>query len=135
MSRKPKSAATKKPLRKFASNEVEEYFLSLPESSRRTLEKFRDRVKTMLKNPEEVISYQIPTFKYNGRGLIAYAAFKNHWSVFTLSMASMKKLKDDLEGYDVSGVTMHFDYDKAFPAGLLKKIISVRKKEIEERWG
>ena len=74
---------------------VDEYLATQPEEVRATLEKVRKAIKAAVPKAEEVISYQIPTYKYNGP-VAAFAAFPNHCSFFTTSHAIMKAFKDDL---------------------------------------
>ncbi|MDP9230728.1 MAG: DUF1801 domain-containing protein, partial [Bacteroidota bacterium] len=59
---------------------VDDYLNNVPEKERAVLEKLRRTIKSVVPKAEEVISYQMPTFKYNG-GLVSYAAFKNHCSL------------------------------------------------------
>jgi len=72
----------------------------------------------------EVISYGIPTFKYKG-GLIAYAAFANHCSLFPGSSV-LDDFKQELKPFRASKGTLHFPVDKPFPAPLLKKLVRAR---------
>ena len=51
----------------------------------------------------ETISYQMPTFKYEGKALVGYAAFTNHLSLFPYSNGVMSQLKEELAAYDTSG--------------------------------
>jgi len=118
---------------KTSAATVDQYLTALPENARTTLEKIRKTIKAAVPKAEEVISYQIPTYKYNGRAFIAFAGFKNHCSVFTMSHAVMKQFKDDLKDYDTSGVTIHFPLDKPLPAALVKKLCAAKITENEEK--
>lgn len=62
------------------ANEVEAYLAALPEEQRATLETVRATIQATAPDATETISYQIPTFRWGGRGLVAYAAFKKHYS-------------------------------------------------------
>ncbi len=114
----------------FAS--VEDYLHMQEEPARNTLQKMRATIKALVPAAEEVISYQIPTFKYNGP-VAAFAAFKNHCSFFTMSHAVMKTFKEELKPYKTSGVTIHFPLDKPLPAALIKKLVTAKMKENAER--
>ncbi|RYY70169.1 MAG: hypothetical protein EOO13_07410 [Chitinophagaceae bacterium] len=104
---------------------IDAYLEEVPEIPRKTLQKIRRTIRAAAPNATELISYQIPTFKQE-YSLIAFAAFKNHCSVFTMSDAVMATLAKDLEPYDCKGITIHFPLDKALPAPLLKKIVQLR---------
>lgn len=118
--------------------DVDEYLMTLPPDAQAALQKLRKMIQTILPDAEEAISYQIPTVKYKGRGLIAYAAFKNHCSIFPMSKAVMKTLEKDLEPYETSGTsgsTIHFQPDKVPPVALIRKIIKARLEEQKPKAG
>lgn len=108
--------------------DVDEYLARLPEGARATLEKIRKTIRSVVPKATEVISYQMPMFKLNGRGLVAFAAFKNHCSLFPMSKAVIKAHQDELKKYETSTGT-RFPLDKPLPATLLKKIIKQRLAE------
>ena len=62
--------------------DVEGYLARVPLIQRKALEQLRRTIKSVVPEAVEVISYQIPTFKLNGRMLVAYAAFNGHCSFF-----------------------------------------------------
>jgi len=105
---------------------VEEYLAAVPEPARSTLEKVRATIRSVVP-PEttEVISYQMPTFRYKG-ALFAYAAFSDHCSLFPMGSAAIEAFADELKGYRTSKGTIHFPLDKPSPAPLLKKMVKAR---------
>lgn len=118
-----------------APSTVEDYLAEVPEEARAALEKLRKTIKAAAPDTTETISYQMPTFKYQGRALVGFAAFKNHSSIFPYSTGVMDSLREDLKPYDTSGkgATIRFPADKPPPASLVKKIIKTRIQEIESR--
>ena len=54
---------------------VEDYLAALPQEARAALEKLRKTIRAAAPEATETISYQMPTFKDNGRFLVSYAAF------------------------------------------------------------
>jgi uncharacterized protein YdhG (YjbR/CyaY superfamily) len=113
---------------------VEDYFSQVPEEARAALEKLRKTIKAAAPNTTETISYQMPTFKYQGRALVGIAAFKSHCSLFPYSTKVMDSLNEELHAYDTSGKgTIRFSADKPLPAALVKKIVKTRIDEIERR--
>ena len=69
-------------MRKSISTTVSGYLSSVPREQRAALEKLRSTIKSIFPDATEGISYDIPTFKLNGRMLVSYAAFKKHCSFF-----------------------------------------------------
>ena len=115
-----------------SSSEVEDYLADVSPEARATLEKLRQTIKAVVPSAVEVISYQIPTFKLNGRMLVSYAAFKNHCSFFP-GAAPIKAHEDELKSYKTSKGTIRFATGKPLPAALVKKLVRTRIKEHEAR--
>ena len=116
-----------------ASSSVDEYLTDVPKEARAVLEKLRKTIKTAAPNTTETISYQMPTFKYRGRALLGFAAFKNHCSLFPYSTGVMDLFKGELKAYETSKGTIRFPTDKPLPDGLVKKIVKARMEEIDTR--
>lgn len=114
------------------AKDVDAYLATVPEDTRVVLQKLREAIKSAAPEAEELISYQMPAYRYKGR-LVYFAAFKNHCSFFGVSQSVLKKFSKELEPFDVSGTTIHFSADKPLPATLVKKIVRARVKENEER--
>lgn len=109
---------------------IDAYLNALPEEQSIALEDLRKTITSIVPKAEEVISYQIPAFKYNGK-LVAFAAFKDHCSFFPLNSTLIKELSEDLKDYKTSPGTIQFTVDKPLPSALVKKIVEARMKENE----
>jgi uncharacterized protein YdhG (YjbR/CyaY superfamily) len=59
------------------TDQVEDYLAGLPEAPPVALEKLGKTIKAAAPSATETISYQMPTFKLDGRFRVSYAAFKN----------------------------------------------------------
>jgi uncharacterized protein YdhG (YjbR/CyaY superfamily) len=108
---------------------VEEYMAALPEASRVALEKLRTTIKAAAPEATDAISYQMPAFKEQGRSLVCYAAFKDHYSLFPMSMKVIEEHKEALKPYLTGKGTIRFDMDEPLPAALVKKIVNSRMRE------
>ena len=115
------------------SEGIDEYLAGVPEPARGTLNKVRAAIRSAVP-PEatEAITYGIPTFKYKG-SLLAFAAFKNHCSLFPMSLAVIAGFKNELKGFHTSKGTIHFPQDKPLPAALVKKMVKARLAEKERK--
>jgi uncharacterized protein YdhG (YjbR/CyaY superfamily) len=118
-------------LQKPAKN-VDEYLAAAPEETRPVLVKLRKTIRASAPMAEEVISYQIPTYRYHGP-LVHFAAFKSHCSFFGVSKSVMDRLSNELKPWDTSGTTIHFSAKNPLPASLVKKIVKARIEENEAR--
>src|SRR5664279_3184185 len=117
---------------KAASKTVEEYLARVAEPARTTLNEIRAVIRSVVPaEATEVISYGVPTFKYNGP-VIWFAAFSKHCSVFPTASV-IEKFKDELKDYRTSKGTIQFPVDKPLPATLLKKMVRARLAEIENK--
>ena len=117
-----------------APRNIDDYLAAVPEEARVVLEALRRAIKAAAPDATEVISYQMPTFRYRG-ALVAFAAFKNHCSLFPMSTSVLITLKDELAPYDTARTkgTIRFPFGKPPPAALVKKIVKARMKENEAR--
>ena len=98
----------------------------------RFLKSFAGQSGPLRKKAEEVISYQIPTFKYHGP-LVFFAAFRNHCSFYVVSKSIMETFSSELRLWDTSGTTIHFSAKNPLPVSLVKKIVKARIEENEAR--
>jgi uncharacterized protein YdhG (YjbR/CyaY superfamily) len=112
---------------------IDDYLSTVPGEARVTLEKLRKTIRAAAPKATETISYQIPTFKLDGRPLVGFAAFKNHCSFYAMSPEVMDAHKNDLESYKTSKGTIRFPIDKPLPAELVRKLVKARIKENKAR--
>ena len=110
---------------------VDEYLDKLPADVRTVLEKLRTTIKTTAPKAEEVISYGMPGYKYQGP-LVYFAAFNNHCSFFPGS-SQIIKLYDELKSFKTAKGTIQFTTDKPLPSAIVKKIVKARMQENEAR--
>jgi uncharacterized protein YdhG (YjbR/CyaY superfamily) len=110
---------------------VNEYLIEVPEELRETLETVRLAILQAAPKAEEVISYNIPTYKYFGP-LVHFAAFKDHLSFVVVSKTIADTFKKELKPFKFTGRTIHFSPENPLPPALVKKIVKARLKENEE---
>jgi uncharacterized protein YdhG (YjbR/CyaY superfamily) len=109
---------------------VDEYLDSFEDPVKSTLEKLRQTIKSAAPKAEEAISYQIPTYKYQG-ALVHFAAFEKHLSLFVVNKNILRMFEKDLKQYKTTGTTIHFSPEHPLPATLVRKIVQTRMKENE----
>lgn len=116
----------------IAARNVDEYIAMQPDIFRPALERLRSIIKSTAPKAEEVISYQIPAFKFHYM-LVGIGVNKKYCSFYTMSPSLVKAMKDDLKNVKVSGATIHFTPDEKLPVALIKKIVKERMLENKER--
>lgn len=112
---------------------VQDYLAKVPEPARTTLESVRATIRSVVPaEATEGLSYTMPAFHYKG-ALVAYAAFKDHCSLFPMQASLIDEMQDELKSYRTSKGTLQFPLDKPLPAALLKKIVKLRVAENDIR--
>jgi uncharacterized protein YdhG (YjbR/CyaY superfamily) len=111
---------------------VDEYLAPLPKEQRAALETLRGVIQNAVPEAVEVISYQIPVYKYKGRPLVSFGAAKHHCAFYIMSPEVAKEHANELQAFDASGATVRFKADNPLPKELVTKLIDARIAEIEQ---
>ena len=110
---------------------IDDLFASLTDAQRTELEHIRKLVHATAPDVTEVMTYGMPGFKYKNKYLLAFAAFKDHLSVFPGGTVAV--FADDLQGFKTSKGTIQFTPEKRIPDALLERIILYRIGEIDSK--
>lgn len=110
---------------------VNEYIASFPKEVQQLLNDLRKTIKTAAPKAEEMISYQMPAYKYYGM-LIYFACWKNHIGFYPTSSGT-NAFKKELSVYKGAKGSVQFPLDKPIPLGLISKIVKFRAKENEAK--
>lgn len=116
-----------------APTSVDAYLAACPPASRVALEHLRATIRAAAPEATEAISYQMPAFTYRGRGLVAYAAFRDHCSLFPMSGAVMDAHRAELEPYLGGKGTIRFHWDDPLPDALVVALVTTKMEEIDSR--
>lgn len=108
---------------------VDAYFAALGPDQRSALQKLRETIAAAAPEAEEGITYSMPGFLLGGRGLVAYAAFKDHYSFFPMSMRAIDAHRDELGSRVTGKGTIAFEYGQKLPTALVKKVVRTRLRE------
>lgn len=112
---------------------VAAYFKKLPPDQGEPLMKLRDTIAAAVPEAEEGITYSMPGFLLGGKGFVAYAAFKDHYSLFPMSGLAVEAHKAELGNRVTGKGTIQFRYDERFPSALVKKVVRTRLAEAEAK--
>ncbi len=111
--------------------DVTAYIAGFPRPVQAILKRVRAIVRKAVPGAEESISYQIPTYKLNGRPVIYFAAFKEHYSIYPSNTRLVAAFKDKLERYEKSKGTIRFPLSEPVPVKLIEAIAKFRAKEVK----
>jgi uncharacterized protein YdhG (YjbR/CyaY superfamily) len=107
--------------------DIDAYLLTQPAPVKSLLEAMRQTIRQAAPQAEEVISYQMPAFKFHGM-LVYFAGFKNHIGFYPTTSA-INKFKKELSGYAGAKGTVRFPLDEPLPLKLVERIVKFRVKE------
>ena len=103
---------------------IDTYIAHFPDDVQARLQKLRTTILNLAPGATEAMSYQIPTFKFNGN-LVHFAAFKKHIGFYP-GAAGIAAFQDELAGYKSAKGSVQFPLDQALPLDLVKKIVKFR---------
>lgn len=108
---------------------IDEQLATISGPQREALEHLRSVVHQAAPGAEEVITYAMPGFKYHGKYLCSFAAFKDHLSFFPGAMP-IAVIANDLGEFKTSKGTIQFTPDHPIPDELLTRLIKLRLEAI-----
>jgi uncharacterized protein YdhG (YjbR/CyaY superfamily) len=113
---------------------VAAYIAAQPKAAQPTLQRVRRILRQALPRAREVISYGIPAYELQGRRVIYFAGWKQHYSVYPVTTRLIDAFGDALAPYEYNGKgTLRLPLDEPVPARLLARIAKFRLKEEAER--
>ena len=104
---------------------IDEYIADFPPEVQVVLQKIRRAIQRAAPKAEEVISYQIPAFKLNGKVLIYFAAFKKHVSVYPAPRTA-PEFKDELAQYKGGKGTIQFPVGHRIQFDLIRRMVKFK---------
>ena len=116
MKPKPRSKSMAKP------RTIDEYLAALSNDKRAALERLRRIIRAAAPSAEECISYGLPAFRLDGKGIACFGAAANHCAIY----GAVGAHKDELEAFDTSKGTIRFQPDDPLPATLVRKLVKAR---------
>ena len=111
---------------------IDDYLKSVPEDRRRALEDLRAKIRSIVPDAEECISYRIPAFRLKGVVIAGFCATAKGFSYFPFSGSTLKTLARDLSRYDQTKGSLHLSSDEPLPTALVRKLIKTRIAETKE---
>ena len=118
-------------MRKLERNEAEKYFELIPKDQAAVLIDLRNRlIKLSNAEPELIISYQLPTIRVGGKNFLAFAAWKDFYSIYLLSGSLGEFIADELTQGDLDKSTLRFGWNERVTDKTLKLLIKAKKEEL-----
>jgi uncharacterized protein YdhG (YjbR/CyaY superfamily) len=113
-------------------NVIDHYLESVTPSQKEVLHHIRSVIHEVIPEAEEVIGYGMPTFKYKGKNVVHFAAFKDHMSLFPTA-EPIEELKEQLSNFKTSKGTIQFTLDNPLPDQLVKDLVATSLENVIAR--
>jgi uncharacterized protein YdhG (YjbR/CyaY superfamily) len=121
-------------VRKLDRNEADLYFELLVPNQAKVLNDLRKRlVKLAGAERDLIISYQLPTIRVSGKNFLAFAAWKNFYSIYLLSGSLGARVAQDLTQGDLDKSAIRFAWDEKVTDKTLKLLIAAKTQELLEK--
>lgn len=117
-------------MEKFDS--VDDYIASFPKETRVVLKDLRARIKRLVPEAEESMSYGMPGYKLNKKPLAYFAGWKDHIGFYP-TPNGIEAFEKELAPYKSGKGTAQFPLNKPLPYDIIEKIVEFRKKELERK--
>jgi uncharacterized protein YdhG (YjbR/CyaY superfamily) len=111
--------------------DIDAYIHPFPDDVRAKLETLRQTIRDAAPEAVEVISYQMPAFRYHGI-LVYFAGYKNHIGFYPTS-SGISVFKEELSGYKNAKGSVQFSLNQPLPIELISNIVKFRLKENLEK--
>jgi uncharacterized protein YdhG (YjbR/CyaY superfamily) len=108
---------------------VDAYLERQPGPQRAALSRLREELHRLAPDAVDAISYGIPCVKVDGRGLLWYAGWKAHCSIYPLTDAFLAEHEEELAGYGHGKGTLRFPPDAPLPDDLFEDLVRARLAE------
>jgi len=112
---------------------VDEYIASQPKAVQGKLQRVRGAIRKALPRAQEAISYKMPTYLLDGRRLLHFAAWKQHYSIYAATPSVVAEFQEELAEYKVDKGTIRFPLSEPVPVQLIGRLAKFRAQEMAGR--
>lgn len=103
---------------------IDDYIGSFPVDVQILLEKVRLTIREAVPVADEAISYQIPAFVLNGKGVVYFAAWTHHLSLYPVPSAD-DAVERELAPYRAAKGTLRFPIGEPIPYDLIARLTAL----------
>ena len=111
---------------------IDEYNRSLSQDVLAAVDEVRGVIRSVIPDADEVISYQIPTFKLDGKYVVYVSGWAEHVSMYPVPERD-EQLLAELEPFRSGKGTLKFPLGKPLPHDLIRRTVEELLAEREER--
>lgn len=118
---------------KSVPQSIDEYISAYPAEVQEILQELRKVIHEEAPEVVETISYNIPTFDYQGH-LVFFAAYKNFISLYPAPRTA-EPFREELAAYKGAVGTVQFPLNKPIPYDLVRRIVRYLREEKMRQFG
>jgi uncharacterized protein YdhG (YjbR/CyaY superfamily) len=112
---------------------VDAYIASQPAAVQVVLGLVRRVIRKALPAADEVISYNIPTYKLRGGAVIYFAAWTEHYSIYPVGADLVAYFRNQLSVCKIVKHTLRFSFSDPVPVKLIERIAKFRAGQAADR--
>ena len=116
---------------KVVPETVDQYIAAFPADVKKRMQQLRKTIKAGAPKADELISYQMPGYKYFGM-LVYFAGYKNHIGFYPGAGGVLEFYKE-LSSFKSAKGSVQFPHDRPIPYDIIGKIVRFRVKQNEEK--
>ena len=117
---------------KVVPETVDQYIAAFPADVKKRMQQLRKTIKAGAPNADELISYQMPGYKYFGM-LVYFAAYKNHIGFYP-GAGGLLEFYKELSSFKSAKGSVQFPHDRPILYDMISKIVKFRVKQNEENF-
>lgn len=110
---------------------IDEYLETVTGRQHEILAHMYSLVREAMPDATEELSYNMPTFKWQGKGVVAILSNKNFMSIYPF--CNHGHLGLDLSSYETTKGSIHFTLEHPVSDELLRTIIAARQQQITKQ--
>jgi uncharacterized protein YdhG (YjbR/CyaY superfamily) len=117
------------PAKRRKPTTIDEYLRAVSEDRRKALQDLRKKIRSILPDADECISYGIPAFRLHGEVVAGFCATAKGCSYLPFSGSTLETLAKRVADYEQTKSSLHFSPAKPLPLVLVRGLIRARMAE------
>jgi uncharacterized protein YdhG (YjbR/CyaY superfamily) len=109
---------------------IDEHIRGFTERQQAPLWHIRGLLRELVPAATETIKYNMPSFTVQGKGLVAFSAFTDHWSYFPMSGSVIDTIAGLPDWIERDKGTLRIPLNKKLTKPIVKKLVRARLDEI-----
>ena len=111
---------------------IENYIQSFTKETQILLDTLREMIFSEVPECEELLSYGIPSYKYQSKYLVHFAGYEKHIGFYP-TPAGVKAFDTDFKKYKTGKGSVQFPLEHEIPWELIRRILQFRKSQIDNK--